>query len=151
MLDRVNREFVSRREEADDMARDIKSRLAGFNSNMMDLRDALNEAVNNTARAAEINNMNEKTLEDNKVSEGDESSQEARGSRRSLTSLCQRRLDELLSKQREVNDLLNMAEDDVAQVNDLLSMLQDSKEVGTHKDPQRHTKTHTLQQCLIKK
>lgn len=50
------------------MAKAIKDRLNRFHSEMMDLRDALNEAVNNTARAAEINNVNEKTLEDNKVS-----------------------------------------------------------------------------------
>lgn len=50
------------------MAKTIRDRLTRFNSEMMDLRDALNEAVNNTARASEINNVNEKTLEDNKVS-----------------------------------------------------------------------------------
>lgn len=44
---------------------------------------------------------------------------------------AQRRLDDLLAKQREVYDQLDMAEDDVAQVNDLLSMLQDAKEVRT--------------------
>lgn len=43
----------------------------------------------------------------------------------------QRRIEELLSKQKEVNDQLNMAEDDVAQVNDVLTMLHDSKEVRT--------------------
>lgn len=50
------------------MAKTIRDRLTRFNSEMMDLRDALNEAVNNTARASELNNINEKTLEDNKVS-----------------------------------------------------------------------------------
>lgn len=50
------------------MAKTIRDRLTHFNSEMMDLRDALNEAVNNTARASELNNINEKTLEDNKVS-----------------------------------------------------------------------------------
>lgn len=34
-----------------------------------------------------------------------------------------------MSKQTEVNELLQMSEDGVAQVNDLLSVLQDSKEV----------------------
>lgn len=33
------------------------------------------------------------------------------------------------SKQKEVVDMIQMAEDDVAQVNDMLSMLQDAKEV----------------------
>lgn len=36
---------------------------------MMDLRDALNEAVNTTARAAEINNANEEAIHDKQVRE----------------------------------------------------------------------------------
>lgn len=35
----------------------------------------------------------------------------------------------LKSKQKEVEDMIQMAEDAVAQVNDILSMLQDAKEV----------------------
>ncbi|TMS15950.1 Laminin subunit alpha-5 [Larimichthys crocea] len=101
----VNKQLADRLGENNDLAKAIKDRLNRFHSEMMDLRDALNEAVNNTARAAEINNVNEKTLEDNK-----------------------RRIEELLSKQTEVNEQLQMAEDDVAQVNDMLSMLHDSKE-----------------------
>ncbi|XP_070695085.1 laminin subunit alpha-5 [Pempheris klunzingeri] len=105
LLARVMKELVGRQGDNNDLAKDIRDRLARFHSQMMDLRDALNEAVNNTARAAEINNVNEKTLEDNK-----------------------RKIEDLLSKQKEVNDQLQMAEDDVAQVNDVLSMLHDSKE-----------------------
>lgn len=37
-------------------------------------------------------------------------------------------------KQKEVNDQLHMAEDDIAQVNDVLPMLHDSKEVRTNKN-----------------
>lgn len=68
MLDRVNKELAGRQGENNDLAKTIRDRLTRFNSEMMDLRDALNEAVNNTARASELNNINEKTLEDNKVS-----------------------------------------------------------------------------------
>lgn len=68
VLDRVNKELAGRHGENNDLAKAIRDRLTRFHSEMMDLRDALNEAVNNTARAAEINNANEKTLEDNKVS-----------------------------------------------------------------------------------
>lgn len=68
MLDRVNKELAGRQGENNDLAKTIRDRLTHFNSEMMDLRDALNEAVNNTARASELNNINEKTLEDNKVS-----------------------------------------------------------------------------------
>uniref|UniRef100_A0AAQ5Y5K7 Laminin subunit alpha-5 n=1 Tax=Amphiprion ocellaris TaxID=80972 RepID=A0AAQ5Y5K7_AMPOC len=96
LLDRVNKELAGRHGENSDLVKAIRDHLSRFHSQMMDLRDALNEAVNNTARAAEINNVNEKMLESN--------------------------------NQKEVNDQLSMAEDDVAQVNDVLSMLQDSKE-----------------------
>lgn len=68
VLDRVNKELAGRHGENSDLAKAIRDRLARFHSQMMDLRDALNQAVNNTARAAEINNVNEKTLEDNQVS-----------------------------------------------------------------------------------
>ncbi|KAF7657013.1 hypothetical protein LDENG_00033110, partial [Lucifuga dentata] len=105
LLDRVNKELVNRQVDNDDLAKAIRDRLNRFHSEMMDLRDALNEAVNNTARAAEINNVNKKALEDQKT-----------------------RIKDLQDKQKEVNDQLQMAEDDVAQVNDLLSMLHDSKE-----------------------
>ncbi|XP_049919958.1 laminin subunit alpha-5 isoform X1 [Epinephelus moara] len=109
LLDRVNKELAGRHGENSDLSKAIRDRLSRFHSEMMDLRDALNEAVNNTARAAEINNINEKTLEDN-----------------------QRRIEDLLVKQKEVNDQINMAEDDVAQVNYVLNMLHDSKEDLEH-------------------
>ncbi|XP_047186725.1 laminin subunit alpha-5 isoform X2 [Scophthalmus maximus] len=105
LLDHVNKALAGRHGQNKDLAKAIRDRLARFHSEMMDLRDALNEAVNNTARAAEINNVNEKNLEDNK-----------------------RRIEDLLSEQKEVNDQLSMAEDAVAQVNDVLSTLHDSKE-----------------------
>lgn len=43
----------------------------------------------------------------------------------------QRRIEDLLSRQAEVSEHIQMSEDDVAQVNDLLSVLQESKEVRT--------------------
>lgn len=76
MLDRVNKELANRQGENVDLAKAIKDRLARFHSEMMDLRDALNEAVNNTAKASEINNANEKTLEENQVSTAVERSRE---------------------------------------------------------------------------
>lgn len=68
MLDRVNKELAKRQVENSDLAKAIRDRLTRFHSDMMELRDALNQAVNNTARAAEMNNVNEKSLEDTKVS-----------------------------------------------------------------------------------
>nr|XP_057906923.1 laminin subunit alpha-5 isoform X1 [Doryrhamphus excisus] len=105
LLERVNKDWARRQQGNEDKGKAIKDRLSTFHSNMMDLRDALNEAVNNTARAVEINNANMKMLEDNK-----------------------RTVDDLTSKHKDVDEQLHMAEDDVAQVNDLQSMLQDSKE-----------------------
>ncbi|XP_034027667.1 laminin subunit alpha-5 [Thalassophryne amazonica] len=104
-LDRVNKELAGRQERNSDLVKDIRKRLSRFHTKTMDLRDALNEAVNNTARAVEMNNMNEKALEDHKTQR-----------------------DELLDKQQDVSKQLQMAEDNVAQVNDLLSMLHESKE-----------------------
>lgn len=37
-----------------------------------------------------------------------------------------------MSKQTEVNELIQISEDDVARVNEMLSVLQDSKEVRTN-------------------
>ncbi|XP_069573485.1 laminin subunit alpha-5 [Brachyistius frenatus] len=105
LLDRVNKELRDRQVGNSDLAKTIRDKLSRFHSSMMDLRDALNEAVNNTARAAELNNANQKILEDNT-----------------------RRIEDLLTQQKQVMEQLNMAEDDVAQVNDVLSLLQDSKE-----------------------
>ncbi|XP_053279907.1 laminin subunit alpha-5 [Pleuronectes platessa] len=105
LLQRVHKELADRQGQNNNLTQSIRDGLSHFLSEMMDLRDALNEAVNNTARATEVNNANEKTLEDN-----------------------QRKMDDLLSQQKEVTVQLDMAEEDVAQVNDLLSTLQDSKE-----------------------
>lgn len=105
LLARVQMQLTDRQLENENTTKAIRDRLNKFHSEMMDLRDALNEAVNTTARAAEINNANEEAIHDK-----------------------QRRVDDLVSKQKEVNDQLQMAEDDIAAVNDVLSMLQDSKE-----------------------
>lgn len=43
----------------------------------------------------------------------------------------QRSIEDLLSRQAEVNERIQMSEDDVAQVNDLLSVVQESKEART--------------------
>lgn len=67
VLERVSKQLAHRQEENTNLTQSISDRLSRLHAAMMDLRDALNEAVNNTATAAEINNANEKTLEDNKV------------------------------------------------------------------------------------
>lgn len=72
VLDRVSRQLVDRQEENDNLTRSISDRLSRLHADTMDLRDALNEAVNNTARAAEINNANEKSLDDHNVRAAEE-------------------------------------------------------------------------------
>ncbi|MEQ2217072.1 hypothetical protein XENOCAPTIV_012982, partial [Xenoophorus captivus] len=94
LLDRVNMELANRQEENLNLTQAIRDRLLRFRSEMIDLRDALNEAVNNTARAAELNSVNEKTLEKHN-----------------------RKIEDLLMKLKEVNDTMDMAVADVTQVN----------------------------------
>uniref|UniRef100_A0A4W5RDF6 Laminin alpha domain-containing protein n=1 Tax=Hucho hucho TaxID=62062 RepID=A0A4W5RDF6_9TELE len=105
LLDKVKDQLVSRVVENEGLEKDVRERLGKFHDQLMDLRDALNQAVNNTAVASDTNAVNEKRLED-----------------------CQQQVDELNVKNKEVEDLLQVAEDNVATVNDMLSMLHDSKE-----------------------
>lgn len=58
-------------------------------------------------------------------------------------SPSQRKIEDLLEKQKEVNDQLQMAEDDVAQVNDVLTMLHDSKEVRANRHTHGGISCHT--------
>lgn len=74
MLERVIQELANRQDENKNLSQSIRDHLSRFHNEMMELRDLLNKAVNDTARAAELNNINEKTLEDLHVS-----SQESRG------------------------------------------------------------------------
>lgn len=68
MLERVHKHLIGRQQENDDAAAAIRTRLNRLHSDMMDLRDALNDAINNTAQAEEVNDANEKNLEDHQVS-----------------------------------------------------------------------------------
>ncbi|MEQ2157331.1 hypothetical protein GOODEAATRI_000719 [Goodea atripinnis] len=83
-----------RKEENLNLTQAIRDRLLRFRSEMIDLRDALNEAVNNTARAAELNSVNEKSLEKHN-----------------------RKIEDLLMTLKEVNDTMDMAVADITQVN----------------------------------
>ncbi|KAG9332520.1 hypothetical protein JZ751_014618 [Albula glossodonta] len=105
LVDQVKDALVKRLTDNQGQVQSIRDQLGKFNAELMDLRDALNEAVNNTARAADTNNVNMKRLEES-----------------------QQKVQDLKKKQKEVEDELQMAEDAVAQVNDLLDMLQNSKE-----------------------
>lgn len=143
VLDLVNQHIAARQQETDDAVAAIRTRLNNLHSEMMDLRDALNEAINNTARAEEVNDANKKNLEDHQVSLDAKDVQNfyysiwfwfwnrVRSSVYHVVNV-QRKIEDLVAKQMEVNELIQMSEDDVAQVNDLLSVLQNSKEVRTN-------------------
>lgn len=68
VLQRVDEQLASREKQNNASAQRVRERLALLHQQMMDLRDALNQAVNNTARAAEVNHVSQETLEDAKVS-----------------------------------------------------------------------------------
>lgn len=68
VLDRVNKHLAARQQETDDAASAIRTRLIRLHSEMMDLRDSLNNAINNTAQAEKVNDANQKNLEDHQVS-----------------------------------------------------------------------------------
>ncbi|XP_037396843.1 laminin subunit alpha-5 isoform X2 [Pygocentrus nattereri] len=105
LVERVKEEIADRVAANEATVEAVRDKLNKFHQDLMDLRDALNEAVRNTALAAENNNVNQKRLEEN-----------------------QQKVNDLRKKQKEVEDTVQMAEDAVAQVNDMLSMLQDAKE-----------------------
>lgn len=67
MVDRVKNEITNRTLNNEAVAENVKNKLNQFNQQLMDLRDALNEAVNNTANAVEANNVNQKRMEELQV------------------------------------------------------------------------------------
>ncbi|XP_030624223.1 laminin subunit alpha-5 [Chanos chanos] len=109
LMDRVKKEMADRQAANEGVEQGIRDRLGKFHSQLMDLRDSLNEAVQNTALSSEINNMNQKRLEE-----------------------IQQKINRLKEKEREVEETLRMAEEDVALVMDMLQMLQESKEDYEH-------------------
>ncbi|XP_017342550.1 laminin subunit alpha-5 isoform X1 [Ictalurus punctatus] len=105
LLERVKGEMADRNAANQDTLEFIRKKLDQFNAELMNLRDSLNDAVKNLARAAETNSINQKQLEEYK-----------------------QKVNALKSKHKEVEDMIQMAEDDMAQVNDMLLMLQNAKE-----------------------
>ncbi|XP_024119648.2 laminin subunit alpha-5 isoform X2 [Oryzias melastigma] len=105
LLDRVIQELANRQDQNKNLSKSIRDHLSRLHSDMMELRDSLNEAVNDTARAAELNNINQQTLED-----------------------VHRKAEQLLDQQNQLKDQLSMAVDNVAQVNDIPPMLGELKE-----------------------
>lgn len=67
VIDRVKNEIANRTLNNEAVAENIRKKLNQFNQQLMDLRDAMNEAVKNTANAVEANNINEKRMEELQV------------------------------------------------------------------------------------
>uniref|UniRef100_A0A8B9SV76 Laminin subunit alpha 5 n=1 Tax=Anas platyrhynchos TaxID=8839 RepID=A0A8B9SV76_ANAPL len=103
LLHRVKHEFHSHWESNRDLVSSIQDRLAQHSSQLMDLRDALNEAVNKTRQTEDLNSLNRNNLEESQSRE--------------------------LQKQYGlVQETLRMAEDSLAQVSNFLQKMESAKE-----------------------
>lgn len=67
MLDRVKAELLNSVKGNQDILNDIKTRLDTYNSEVMDLRDAMNEAVNKTIETEDLNSLNHNSIQEYKV------------------------------------------------------------------------------------
>lgn len=67
MLHRVKSELHVRWESNQELVSSIRDRLAQHSSQLMDLRDALNEAVNKTRQTEDLNSLNRNNLEESQV------------------------------------------------------------------------------------
>uniref|UniRef100_F7GGL1 Laminin subunit alpha-5 n=1 Tax=Monodelphis domestica TaxID=13616 RepID=F7GGL1_MONDO len=109
LLNRVQSQLTSRWEESQALASSIRERLAQHNSQLMDLRDALNEAVNKTRLTEELNSRNQGYLEERL-----------------------QKKQELERENSTLRDILRMAEDALAQVSELLQTMDRAKEEYEH-------------------
>uniref|UniRef100_A0A8B9U3Z8 Laminin subunit alpha 5 n=1 Tax=Anas zonorhyncha TaxID=75864 RepID=A0A8B9U3Z8_9AVES len=98
LLHRVKHEFHSHWESNRDLVSSIQDRLAQHSSQLMDLRDALNEAVNKTRQTEDLNSLNRNNLEESQKQYG------------------------------LVQETLRMAEDSLAQVSNFLQKMESAKE-----------------------
>lgn len=67
VLHRVKSELHTRWQSNQDLVSSIQERLAQHSSQLMDLRDALNEAVNKTRQTEDLNSLNRNNLEESQV------------------------------------------------------------------------------------
>ncbi|XP_043946347.1 laminin subunit alpha-5 [Protopterus annectens] len=105
LLERVKNELTKHWDENTKLSVLIRDHLTKFVSKLMDLRDALNEAVNNTRTANDLSNINEIGLEKQK-----------------------QKVKDLQNEYQKVQDSLKMAEDALLQVSDLLQMIDNLKD-----------------------
>uniref|UniRef100_A0A8C9UHG8 Laminin subunit alpha-5 n=1 Tax=Serinus canaria TaxID=9135 RepID=A0A8C9UHG8_SERCA len=105
LLHRVKSELHARWQSNQDLLSSTQEWLAQHSSQLMDLRDALNEAVNKTRQTEELNSLNRNNLEES-----------------------QQKSQELQKQHALVQETLQMAKDALAQVSDFLQMMERAKE-----------------------
>ncbi|XP_053250423.1 laminin subunit alpha-5 isoform X2 [Podarcis raffonei] len=105
LLDRVKTELFNKLESNQELMNQINGQLDQYSTELMDLRDALNEAVNKTRQTEDLNSLNRNHLEE-----------------------TQQKSKELQEQFGLVQDTLRMAEDSLAQVSDFLQIIENAKE-----------------------
>uniref|UniRef100_A0A8C4TQL5 Laminin subunit alpha 5 n=1 Tax=Falco tinnunculus TaxID=100819 RepID=A0A8C4TQL5_FALTI len=105
LLHQVKSELHAHWESNQDLVNSIRDRLAQHSSQLMDLRDALNEAVNKTRQTEDLNSLNRNNLEES-----------------------QQKSHELQKQHALVQETLRMAKDSLAQVSDFLQKMESAKE-----------------------
>ncbi|XP_053562862.1 laminin subunit alpha-5 isoform X2 [Bombina bombina] len=105
LLDRVKAEMLTQLQTNQDLLSVTRKQLDKFSSEVMDLRDAMNEAVNKTRQTEDLNSLNYNNLEDNRM-----------------------KLNELQKQHEELVMAMKMAEDALVQVSDILQMVENMKE-----------------------
>lgn len=70
MLHRVKSELFGKLESNQGLVNSISDRLDRYSSELMDLRDALNEAVNKTRQTEDLSSLNRNHLEEYQVQGG---------------------------------------------------------------------------------
>lgn len=105
LLNRVKTEFFGKLDSNRGIVNQINDQLDQYSSKLMDLRDALNDAVNKTRHAEDLNSLYRNHLEQ-----------------------TQQKSKELQEQYGTIQDTLHMAEDHLAQVSDFLKIIQNAKE-----------------------
>ncbi|TUI56729.1 Laminin subunit alpha-5 [Bagarius yarrelli] len=105
LLERVKEEMAISKAANQNTLDSVQEKLHQFNYKLIKLRNSLNDAVKKIANAFAYNSINQKMMDE-----------------------YMQKVNTLKSKWKEVEDVVQMAEEDVAQVNDMLAMLQDAKE-----------------------
>ncbi|KAM4691986.1 laminin subunit alpha-5 [Rhinophrynus dorsalis] len=105
LLDRVKSQLLSDLQTNQELLSVTRRRLDTYSAEVMDLRDAMNEAVNKTRQTEDLNSLNQNNLEENRL-----------------------KISDLENQHREMVEAVKMAEDALVQVTDLLQMIEGLKE-----------------------